>query len=203
MKSHWNDRYAQEAYAYGETPNLFLKSEIDKLNPGKILFPAEGEGRNAVYASSLGWDTKAFDQSEEGKKKAIKLAEKIGVEVDYIIEDIYKLPYAESSFDALALIYAHFPSDLKSGFHKHLIRFVKPGGVVIFEAFCKDHLEYVMRNPSVGGPKDIDMLFSKEELLEDFAGFEVILLEEVEVELKEGVYHNGIGKVIRFVGKKL
>jgi len=37
----------------------------------------------------------------------------------------------------------------------------------------------------------------------DFQDFEIIQLEEVEIKLKEGLYHNGIGKVIRFIGKKI
>ena len=54
----------------------------------------------------------------------------------------------------------------------------------------------------VGGPKEIDVLFSIEEVRADFAGYEVEELVEKEIELNEGVYHNGLGSVIRFVGKK-
>lgn len=68
----WNDRYKNPEYAYGISPNEFIKGELQTLNPGKILFPGEGEGRNAVYAAKLGWDVSAFDISEEGKKKSDK-----------------------------------------------------------------------------------------------------------------------------------
>jgi hypothetical protein len=47
-----------------------------KLPIGSILFPAEGEGRNAVFAAKLGWAVSAFDISNEGKNKGIKLAKK-------------------------------------------------------------------------------------------------------------------------------
>ena len=57
-------------------------------------------------------------------------------------------------------------------------------------------------NPKVGGPDKIEMLFSKEKIKKDFPTFEIILLEEKEVELKEGVFHDGIAKVIRFIGRK-
>jgi hypothetical protein len=49
----WNDRYSKDEYAYGEQPNNFLREELEKLKPGTILFPAEGEGRNAVFAAAL------------------------------------------------------------------------------------------------------------------------------------------------------
>ena len=70
----WNERYAQKEFVYGTQPNTFFKEQLDKLDTGNILLPAEGEGRNAVFAASQGWDVLAFDISESGKKKAIQLA---------------------------------------------------------------------------------------------------------------------------------
>ena len=63
----WNDRYGSEAYAYGEMPNNYLKEQLEKLTPDTILFPAEGEGRNGVFAATQGWKVYAFDTSVEGK----------------------------------------------------------------------------------------------------------------------------------------
>ena len=50
-KEFWDERYNEENFAYGHEPNVLLKKILDKLPAGKILFPAEGEGRNAVYAA--------------------------------------------------------------------------------------------------------------------------------------------------------
>ncbi|MNI77458.1 hypothetical protein D3C73_1337530 [compost metagenome] len=74
--------------------------------------------------------------------------------------------------------------------------------MIIFEAFSKNHLDYLARNEKVGGPKELDMLFSIEEIKSDFANYEIIALEEKEIVLNEGVFHNGLGSVIRFVGRK-
>jgi hypothetical protein len=46
------------------------------------------------------------------------------------------------------------------------------------------------------------MLFSKELIQKDFSDFEIIQLEEIQVELTEGSLHNGRGSVIRFFGRK-
>jgi hypothetical protein len=54
----------------------------------------------------------------------------------------------------------------------------------------------------MGGPRDIESLFSIEEIKSDFTNYRVIELVETEIELTEGVYHNGLGSVIRFVGQK-
>ncbi|MFH6999587.1 class I SAM-dependent methyltransferase [Flavobacterium sp. FlaQc-57] len=198
----WDDRYSNEEFAYGEEPNNYLKEQIEKLNPGTILFPAEGEGRNAVFAAKLGWKVSAFDISEEGKNKAIKLAEANNVTIDYKVGELETLNYQPEQFDAIALIYAHFPAEIKSSLHKTLETYLRKDGIIIFEAFSKKHLEYLAINDKVGGPKDIESLFSIEEIQADFPNYEIIELEEKEIELNEGLFHNGKGSVIRFVGTK-
>lgn len=198
----WNDRYSSEEFAYGTAPNNFLKEQLEKLNPGSILFPAEGEGRNAVFAAQLGWKVSAFDISAEGKNKALKLAEANNIVIDYQVGELETLNYQAEQFDAIALIYAHFPAAIKSSIHKTLETYLRKDGYIIFEAFSKKHLEYLAVNDKVGGPKDIESLFSIEEIQSDFPDYEIIQLEEKEIELNEGLFHNGKGSVIRFVGKK-
>lgn len=198
----WDDRYSNEEFAYGEEPNNFFKEQIEKLNTGTILFPAEGEGRNAVYAAKLGWKVAAFDISEEGKNKALKLATANNVSIDYQVGELETLNYQAEQFDAIALIYAHFPAEIKSSIHKTLDKYLRQNGIIIFEAFSKKHLEYLAINDKVGGPKDIESLFSIEEIKADFPNYEIIQLEETEIELNEGLFHNGKGSVIRFIGKK-
>lgn len=198
----WNDRYGKDEYAYGEQPNNFLKEQLEKLDPGTILFPAECEGRIAVFAAKLGWTISAFDISVEGKSKALRLAETNNVTIDYQVGELQALNYNNEQFDAIALIYAHFPADIKSLYHKTLDKYLRNKGVVIFEAFSKRHIEYIIKNEKVGGPKDIAMLFSIEELKSDFVNYEIIELVEKEIELSEGLFHNGKGSVIRFVGRK-
>lgn len=201
-KDKWDERYSQPGFAYGTAPNVYFKSKIDKLPPGKILLPADGEGRNSVYAAMLGWDASVFDISREGQRKALELADKQGVQIDYIVGDLEAVHYDEGAFDVIALIYAHFPANIKSHYHKALDKYLKKGGTLIFEAFSKKHLAYQGRNEKVGGPRDIESLFSIDEIRSDFANYDFEELIESEVELNEGSFHNGIGCVIRFVGRK-
>ncbi len=198
----WDDRYKEPDFAYGTEPNEFLKEQIDQLKAGTILFGAEGEGRNAVYASKLGWVVQAFDISKEGKNKALKLAEENKVSIDYQVGQLPDLDFENGKFDAIALIYAHFPPNIKSEYHKILDKKLKKGGTIIFEAFGKNHLKYRNENPKIGGPPDLESLFSTEELKLDFKNYEILHLEEKVVELSEGLYHNGKGSVTRFVGRK-
>lgn len=199
----WNDRYSSQEFAYGTKPNNYLKEQLEKLETGSILFPAEGEGRNAVFAATKGWNVSAFDISSEGKNKALQLAEQHHVTIDYQIGELQTLDFQMEQFDAIALIYAHFPADIKSTIHQMLDRYLRKGGFIIFEAFSKSHLEYVTKNEKVGGPKDMGSLFSVEEIKSDFPDYKVIQLEEMEIQLNEGLFHNGTGSVIRFTGQKL
>jgi len=79
---------------------------------------------------------------------------------------------------------------------------VRKGGHIIFESFSKNHLEYRARNEKVGGPKHLDSLMSIEEIKSDFQQYDIIELVEDVIDLQEGIYHNGQGSVIRFVGRK-
>ncbi len=198
----WNERYQKSDFAYGKEPNMFFKEQLQKLKIGSILMPADGEGRNGVFAAKLGWNVTATDLSIEGKNKAEKLAEELGVSLRYVVGDLEKLKFERESFDAIALIYAHFSPWKISTIHQKLKTLLKPDGVILFEAFSKKHLDFQKTNPKVGGPKDLDMLFSIEQIQEDFPDFEVQILEEKEVFLNEGEFHYGTGSVIRFVGKK-
>ena len=91
MKDFWNDRYANKEYAYGVKPNEFFKAELNLVPKGKLLFAAEGEGRNAVYAAQQGFEVYAIDNSIEAKNKAEKLAANNNVKIDYLVSELENL----------------------------------------------------------------------------------------------------------------
>ena len=90
----------------------------------------------------------------------------------------------------------------KAYYYSKFNSFLKKGGYVILEVFSKKHIDYVGRDERVGGPRDLDTLVSIEEIKTYFPDYQIIVLEEKEITLKEGLYHIGKGSVIRFVGRK-
>lgn len=202
MKTFWDDRYQQEEYAYGTEPNLFFKECISQLSPGLLLLPAEGEGRNAVFAAQKGWKVTAFDQSEAGKNKAMLLAVQKGVDITYDVMEITHMPYPAEKFDAVALIYLHFPDNVRQDYHRKIADNIKPGGYLILEAFSKKNLAYRLGNPSVGGPDQLALLFDIEEIKTDFPGFLWHITEESDIYLNEGIFHKGNANVVRIFGVK-
>jgi SAM-dependent methyltransferase len=197
MKDFWNERFGNVEFIYGTEPNKFFKQQLDKLQPGNILLPAEGEGRNVVYAASQGWEVNAFDISIKGKEKALQLAKMKSVDITYEVSGVLEFQ-SDEKFDVIGLCYAHFPVEIRKQAHQHLLQFLKTGGHVIFEAFAKAQL-----GNTSGGPKNKDMLFSIEEIKEEFAQLEFKLLQEITIELSEGDHHKGKAEVIRFLGMKL
>ncbi len=196
-KEMWDQRYAESEYVYGTNPNEFFKQELDKLVPGKILLPAEGEGRNAVYAAEKGWNVSAFDQSDEGRKKALRLAAERSVTIEYQIRNLETIGYPENHFDAIALVFVHTPAIKRQQIHRNLIRFLKPGGTLILIGYSKEQLQY-----NSGGPKEESMLFSEIELIEDFLELQINSIGKIETMIQEGDFHQGKASVIQMVAIK-
>ncbi|MBK8555913.1 MAG: class I SAM-dependent methyltransferase [Lewinellaceae bacterium] len=197
MKEFWNERYGEEGYAYGKEPNTFFKSVIDALPPGRILVPGAGEGRDAVYAATLGWQVDAFDYSDSGKAKALALAVEQGVSINYTVEDAADFSAAAGTYDLIVMVFFHLPAALRSAFNSRLHQYLAPGGKVVAEVFTPRQLAF-----QSGGPKALDLLPDGIQLQDDFADLNVLLSEEAEVVLSEGPYHQGPAAVLRFIGQK-
>lgn len=202
MKEMWDARYSEEGYVYGTEPNNYFKEQLDLLEPGKILLPAEGEGRNAVYAAKCGWKVWAFDQSKVGREKAMRLASQKGLEINYDLGGFEKMDYPEASFDVIGLIYAHFSPALRTEYHRLADRYLKAGGKIILEGFSTGNLELIKQGMNTAGPKDETMLFSPDRIRKEFPGYENLELREEKISFDEGPYHQGTASVIRFLGRK-
>lgn len=192
----WNERYGQDEYVYGTHPNDFFKAQLDTIpTPGKLLLLAEGEGRNAVYAAERGWQVTAVDFSEKGREKALALAESRGVELDYHIGDVAQFDLVKlGPWDAIGLIYSHFPSSLRAKIFPKCLSALRPDGRIILELFTPEQLNYTS-----GGPKDVDLLYTADQARHDFVGAASIQVEEVKIELNESRYHQGPAAVVRAV----
>jgi 2-polyprenyl-3-methyl-5-hydroxy-6-metoxy-1,4-benzoquinol methylase len=197
MSTHWNQRFSSAEYIYGTAPNAFFKQVIDGLKPGRLLVPGAGEGRDAVYAATLGWEVHAFDQSSEGRRKALLLAGKKNVQIRYELADAAVFACHKKSYDLIALVFVHFEPALRERFHRELVKCLHPCGLLLAEAFHKKQL-----GNSTGGPKDPEMLVTVEMLAKDFVGLAILENRELQVILNEGTHHIGPAEVVRFLGQK-
>ncbi|MCC5942882.1 MAG: class I SAM-dependent methyltransferase [Balneolaceae bacterium] len=197
MQEFWNKRYSDQNYVYGIDPNKFFKEQIGKLQPGKLLLPGEGEGRNAVYAAKRGWEVTAVDFSVKAQIKANNLAAEHDVEINYIISNLMQAEIPQEEFDAAAFIYVHLTNDEAEKILQKVINGLKPGGTFFMECYSEKQL-----GRKSGGPKDINRLYTVSQVRKLLSELKISKLVEVEVPLEEGEFHRGKAMVIRAVGTK-
>lgn len=197
MQQFWDQRYAANETVYGDQPNKFLKLFVDLHKPGTLLLPAEGEGRNAIYAARRGWQVDAFDFSEVAREKALNLARDEKVYVNYELRNITDFK-ATKQYDAVALIYIHLLENQRKKFHQEVYNSIKPGGFLVLEAFAKEQVEL-----ESGGPKDVNLLYDAPSLCNDFQFLHIMNCEQKELVLEEGEYHKGKSAVLRLIGQRL
>lgn len=192
----WNTHYGASEYAYGTEPNDFLKEQTFPIN-GKILCLAEGEGRNSVFLAKQGYEVTGVDFSQAGIEKINRLAQENGVEVTTICADLAEFDCGENNWDGIVLIFAHLPDPVRKAVHSQVFNALKPGGKLVLEAYGKEQLEH-----QTGGPKTLDLLYSKELLTTDFNLFQQLSVEEKTRDVHEGKFHFGTAAVVQVVGLK-
>lgn len=193
----WDERYSEPGFAYGTAPNEFLVAVVDRIPHGKILSLAEGEGRNAVYLASLGYEVTGVDGSAVGLRKAGELAAKLGVAITTIHADLSAFEIEPEQWDGIIACYCHLPSAIRIPLHRAAVQGLKDGGVFVLEAFSKEQLGY-----GTGGPQSLDMLMSLDELKQELAGLELVRTVRVEREVREGSGHTGLASVIQILAVK-
>lgn len=196
-KYFWDSRCSETEFAYGTEPNKFLKEHLENLKLGKALFLGEGEGRNAVYAATLGWQIDAVDFSSSARVKALKLAEEKKVNINYEVCDLNDYQFKENYYDLVVMIFLHLPVGLREKVFYNSIRSLRENGRVVIEAFSKQQI-----NNTSGGPRSTDLLYSEQDILDLVKGLNTELIETKSINIDEGQYHKGKADVIRYVGVK-
>jgi SAM-dependent methyltransferase len=193
----WDQRYSSEEYIYGKDPNEFLANAVGKIPKGKVLCVAEGEGRNAVFLAEHDYEVVAVDSSAVGLEKARKLAQERGVRIETIVCDLAHFDIEPESLDGVVSIFAHTPPQVRKELHRKIVNGLRPGGVLILEAYRPDQLKY-----KTGGPPSADMMMTLEGLEEELKGLNIDYGVELDRDVVEGKFHTGKGAVVQIIGVK-
>lgn len=198
MSQFWDGKFSATEYVYGHEPNAHLVAQAARIAPGaRVLVPGDGEGRNGVWLAERGCEVLSVDASVVGLEKARKLAAQRGVAIATQQADLLSWDWPVAGFDAVVSIFLHFPSQERRIAHAAMAAALRPGGVLILEAFRPEQLGFAS-----GGPKDPDLLYRADDLRADFAMLNVVVLEETLGTLDEGPFHQGPGAVVRLVAVK-
>lgn len=195
-KELWDKRYAVDAYVYGECENLFLKDHFHHLPRGRVLSLGEGEGRNAVFLASKGYTVEAIDLSQKAKEKALLLASKKGVSIDYTVGDAGEFSL-ENPYDGAIAIFSHMPYVARVRVHRRVVQALRPGGVFLALYYTPHQVDY-----ATGGPSAREWLVDSDNLRGELSGMEFPHLKECEMELVEGRLHTGKAHVVQCIARK-
>ena len=173
-QTRWNKRFKGKGFALGKEPNPFLKKYLPFLPKGKALDIAAGEGRNAVFLATRGFEVDAVDISEEGLRKVRKSAKEAGVRVHTILSDLDVYPIERKKYDLMVNVYF-----LRRSLLPRMKKGLKKGGMVIFET-------YTLEQKTLGteGPKQAKYFLKPNELLRLFKDFRILFY-------REGIFREG------------
>jgi len=119
------------------------------------------------------------------------------VKINYELHDFAEYLPKENFYDAVGIFYIHQPEEIRTALFQKVIGSLKSSGKIIFECFEKEQINY-----SSGGPKDEAVLYSLEDVVNEFIDLEFKKLSKEKIFLNEGRGHSGEGVVIRFLGSK-
>lgn len=172
MDAHaWDERYAGTGLVWSAGPNQFVESELADLPPGRALDLACGEGRNARWLASRGWQVVGLDFSPI----AIDKAQQVSAEVDWRVGDVLtaELP---APLDLVVVTYLQLPAAERRTALRRAFETLETGGTLFVVAHDSTNL-----TEGSGGPQDPRVLYTAEDVLEDLAdlGVRVVRAERV------------------------
>jgi SAM-dependent methyltransferase len=198
----WNEKFDRPDHLYGTEPNDFLKGSFDWIpKPGKVISLGEGEGRNAAFLAQMGYDVLAIDSSSVGLEKTRKLSLAKGVQVLTEEGDLKSFDLGTEKWDGVVMIFCHLPSSLRLPLWNRISKSLKKGGVLLMELYSPKQLEATREGRSIGGPKDLDLMVTVDEIRSAFPTAEFKILREVDRDIHEGIGHRGPSHTVQVLAR--
>lgn len=156
----WNERYAASDRVWSTGPNEFVAAVCADLEPGRAIDLAAGEGRNAIWLATRGWDATAVDYSEVAVDRARTTAEQQGVPLTTHVADLETFVPEVSGYDLVVLAYLHVPTEPWHTILERAAAAVAPGGRLVIVGHDRSNIDH-----GVGGPQDPLVLTSADDIV--------------------------------------
>ena len=182
----WDRRYAAVENLWALKPNRFLVGEVADLPPGRALDLACGEGQNAIWLATLGWEVTGVDYSEVAVAKARARAQRDRVDVTFRCADLVAFEPERAAYDLVLVLYLHIPSTERVPVHAKTAGAVAPGGTFLLLGHDLSNL-----TQGVGGPSDPDILYTADEIRAELPGLTIqkatTVLRDVDGEHRDAI----------------
>jgi SAM-dependent methyltransferase len=161
----WNRILTAEQPRFNTNPNAFLIEMAKGRAPGKALDVGMGQGRNALWLAQQGWDVTGFDPAERAVALARANAAKLGVKLTTEVKGAEEFDFGQDRWDLILLSYVGARE-----MNEVVTKALRPGGIVILEAFHRDATKGTPIGPAV--------VFDSAEVPALFRSLRVIRYEE-------------------------
>jgi SAM-dependent methyltransferase len=170
----WDQRYAGRELVWTAEPNRFVVAELQDLAPGRALDLGAGEGRNAIWLASRGWQATAVDFSAVGLDKGRRLAENQCVAVDWMCADVRGYQPEADSFQLVLVAYLQLREAELDGVLRRAVTALAPGGTLLVVGHDVANL-----TEGTGGPQEPAVLHTPESVARSLGGLTVVRADRV------------------------
>jgi hypothetical protein len=125
---YWNRFYLDDKSNFNRAPNGFLKQMVTGMRPGAALDYGMGEGRNAIYLASLGWEVWGFDPADAGVALAQKRAKELGLTLHTAAVRDSEYDFGKGRFDLVLFSWTMPLVPIQ-----RVVDSLKPGGIMVME----------------------------------------------------------------------
>jgi SAM-dependent methyltransferase len=131
---NFDKMYSRPDAPFKHDASQYLVRAIQDLKAGKALDVAMGQGRNALFLASKGWDVTGYDLSEGGLAQARAAAARAGLKINALRDSHANFDYGREQWDLIVETFA-FTDLSDTAYRKRLVDSLKPGGVLVIEGF--------------------------------------------------------------------
>lgn len=129
--AEWDERYGAADQVWSGEPNGALVREVHGMPPGRVLDVGCGEGADAVWLASRGWDVTALDVSGVALARARAHAAAAGVAVTWVHGGLLDVTLPSGGFDLVSAQYPALRRTRDAQAERALLRLVAPGGTLL------------------------------------------------------------------------
>jgi 2-polyprenyl-3-methyl-5-hydroxy-6-metoxy-1,4-benzoquinol methylase len=138
----WDERYGSADRIWSGRPNVQLVAQVADLPPGNALEVGSGEGADAIWLASRGWQVTAVDVSAVALERAARVAKAQGLAdaITWEQRDMLSWDPGKARYDLVSAQFMHLPRPAQDAMHTRLAAAVRPGGTLLIVGHLHDEL---------------------------------------------------------------